>query len=396
MTPDAPLVCAWAVAMYCFHRAIRGSEWYWLLTGLALGVGLLAKYTMAYLAVAFAFYLILVERRHFRTWGPYAMVVIAYACCVGVLYWNAANDWISFRHTAQIGNEAERSVVDAASQFGEFVGGQVGVVSPLLFGLVVWGVWRCTRLGRSNPDAAFLCLCSAVVLVAYAFTSLFRAPQPNWPVCAYVGGVICLAWQWSERESTRVSRRVMTAAIVLGVCLGVVLRTTGVWYAIAPEGEQRDRLNLMGMSIDPDRDPTNALIGGAELGGALSRAIGEWPRETPFVFSDRYQLTALAAFYTDGRPRTYCMNLGNRRLNQYDLWGGWEELRDRSAIFVTGGSEARAQAFVRHLLEEKYFRDGHVLDVIEVKRGDTVVKTYTLSALFRYSGKVWPSAEGAY
>ncbi|MFA5354662.1 MAG: hypothetical protein WC291_10565, partial [Thermodesulfovibrionales bacterium] len=37
------------------------------------------------------------------------------------------------------------------------------------------------------------------------------------------------------------------------------------------------------------------------------------------IFSDSYQIASELAFYLEGQPRTYCINLG-RRMNQYDLW----------------------------------------------------------------------------
>jgi undecaprenyl-diphosphatase len=47
-----------------------------------------------------------------------------------------------------------------------------------------------------------------------------------------------------------------------------------------------------------------------------------------FVFSDRYQISSELAFYIDGHPKTYCINLG-RRMNQYDLWPGMNDEAER-------------------------------------------------------------------
>jgi len=53
-----------------------------------------------------------------------------------------------------------------------------------------------------------------------------------------------------------------------------------------------------------------------------------------FVFSDSYQIASELAFYMQGHPVTYCVNLG-RRMNQYDLWPGFENLRGQNAIFIS-------------------------------------------------------------
>jgi hypothetical protein len=57
----------------------------------------------------------------------------------------------------------------------------------------------------------------------------------------------------------------------------------------------------------------------------------------PFLVSDRYQIASELAFYVEGHPRVYNANLG-RRMNQYDLWGGWEALRGGDGLFVTYGA----------------------------------------------------------
>ena len=51
MTIDAPFTCCWTWALVTGHRAVMtDSRWNWILTGLLVGIGVLAKYTMATLA----------------------------------------------------------------------------------------------------------------------------------------------------------------------------------------------------------------------------------------------------------------------------------------------------------------------------------------------------------
>jgi len=57
-----------------------------------------------------------------------------------------------------------------------------------------------------------------------------------------------------------------------------------------------------------------------------------------FIFSDKYQVSSELAFYVKGHPVTYCINLG-RRMNQYDLWPGFHNLRNYDAIFVRIGDK---------------------------------------------------------
>ncbi|MDX9974884.1 MAG: glycosyltransferase family 39 protein [FCB group bacterium] len=391
MTIDPILTFFWALALYAFHRAVNGEAGAWWLTGLALGLGMLAKYTMALLIVAFVLYLLLADRKWLRTRGPYAALLLAAACTSGVLYWNWTHDWISFRHTAHIGAEGSSKPL---KHFAEFWGGQAGLVSPLLLGLMLWAAFRGARLFTRNRDAAYLFLCFAVLFTFYALVSFFRTPEPNWPVCAYLAGAAGLGWWWSLAPRTRRTRGLLACGLVLGVALGIVARSTDLLYAAA-EPSTGD-VHALGLSFDPDRDPTNELRGGPELGAALSKYISPHEGAGPFPFSDRYQLTALSAFYTNGRPRAYCMNPGDRRLNQYDLWGGWDTLVGRDGIFVTGGDGLKAQILIVSMLQRGAFQRGEVLETVPVYRGKALIKTYTICRMYGYTGYNWAPRELKY
>jgi len=59
--------------------------------------------------------------------------------------------------------------------------------------------------------------------------------------------------------------------------------------------------------------------------------------DPPFLLSDRYQIASELAFYAEGQPQVFNANLG-RRMNQYDVWGGWDTLKGRDGLFVTAGA----------------------------------------------------------
>jgi hypothetical protein len=215
-----------------------------------------------------------------------------------------------------------------------------------------------------------------------------------------VSAVPAFAWVWRERPRTRRGNLLLAGGIALGVFLSVASRSTGVVYQAASKfgggSPAADRIRFGPLEIDPDWDASNALVGGRELGNELSQWLEGPADERPFIFSDRYQLAALAAFYTKGRPRVYCANLTGRRMNQYDLWGGWDQLKGRDALFVTGGGRFRAQLFLNEMIGQGWFRHGEVLREMSVDRGKIRVKTYTVSRLFDYSGKPWNHAQSRF
>lgn len=389
MTIDPLLVFFWMWALYAFHRAVSGVQGQWLMLGLALGLGLLAKYTMAVLILFLAIHLVVYGRRWLKHLGPYAALALAMLLQTGVVVWNIQHDWISFRHTANIGAGTDAGLGPAVARLVTFLGGQTGMVSPILFVLLLWGGWRCLCRMRHDKDAAFLLLGCGGLFVFYAAVSLFRVPQVNWPVAAYAAAPIMLVMAWRQRTRGPRARRWLAAGCVLGIALGLVPRATGFVYELGgpvPDGHRADQIHLGKVHIDADLDPTNELRGGKALGAALDKHLTGKDSIDPFLFSNRYQLAAQLAFYAPGRPETFCLPWF-RRQNQYDLWADWPALEGKDAIFVTGGGAETAQRWVDGLTGLGLFADGEYLETVEVVRGNTVVRTFTLSRLRNYSGK---------
>src|SRR5262249_42902216 len=99
MTPDAPLVAAWAGALFFFGRALLlGQARAWWGAGAALGIGLLSKYSIALLGLA-AIVFVLMDprsRRWLRRPEPYGAVALALLLFSPVLFWNVRHGWASF------------------------------------------------------------------------------------------------------------------------------------------------------------------------------------------------------------------------------------------------------------------------------------------------------------
>ncbi len=98
-TPDTPLLVFWSLALYCgAHIATGGGTRWWLLSGIALGLGLLSKYTMILIVACQFLFLLLCpnQRRWLRHPAPYLALVIALTIFSPVIYWNWQHDWASF------------------------------------------------------------------------------------------------------------------------------------------------------------------------------------------------------------------------------------------------------------------------------------------------------------
>ena len=103
MTIDSPYTCCWGWALVLGHRAIfRQSTWAWPLLGLAIGLGILAKYTMILWIPSAALFLLTAahHRRLLFRPGFWVMTAIAAACCLPIVLWNMQHEWVSLRHVS--------------------------------------------------------------------------------------------------------------------------------------------------------------------------------------------------------------------------------------------------------------------------------------------------------
>jgi dolichol-phosphate mannosyltransferase len=99
ITPDAPLYAAWAGCLYFLERALIAEKRHaWWGVGVCVGLGLLAKYTIALLGLATLTFLLL--NRQSRRWllrpQPYVAALVSAMLFSPVLLWNFRNDWASF------------------------------------------------------------------------------------------------------------------------------------------------------------------------------------------------------------------------------------------------------------------------------------------------------------
>ncbi len=107
ISTDVPLLFAWAVALFAFAELVVVPSYAMaVLLGLALGLGLNAKYAMAYFVPCAALFFALAREGTKSSARPYLWISAAIA---GVLIppnimWNATHSFATFSHTADNAN----------------------------------------------------------------------------------------------------------------------------------------------------------------------------------------------------------------------------------------------------------------------------------------------------
>ena len=345
VTPDAPLAAAWAAALYFLHRALVGLDARaWVGVGVALGVGMLSKYTIALLGPA-ALLFCLADARA-RAWflrpQPYAAVLLAALLFAPVVVWNHAHDWASFRFQG-----GERFVEPARFQLHVMLMNMLLVATPLpLLALPLLRTRRWAAEPALEPVAEpahaeprnrlFVACFIGVPLAVFAWSALRHEPRLNWTGPLWLATLPMLGWaivHASAMARARLGRALRgLAGPVIGLLLvafsaasyHLVLGVPGVPYA---GGFAR----FMGW-----RQAT------AELQAVKTRVQRETGLEPVVVGLDKYNTAAQVAFYgappfaPPGQPALKATSLATFTDNalMFGFWNPPANLAGRPMILV--------------------------------------------------------------
>ena len=215
-TPDAVLVAAWSIASWAGMRALRTDGiTYWLGTGAAAGVAVLAK--MTGLLFPFGFGIFLLTSKMGRTFlsrsGPVWALLAGAVLAAPNLLWNVVQSGGSFLFQF---HHVTGGMAFAPHRALEFLGGQAGVLSPILwFGLILFmaSAWR-REIRYGRWDAFYLwCLSGPLFLLVLLIASVHKV-EANWPAVAYLTALPGAAWAW--RGGLWYPRRLRAWAITAG------------------------------------------------------------------------------------------------------------------------------------------------------------------------------------
>jgi 4-amino-4-deoxy-L-arabinose transferase-like glycosyltransferase len=388
MTTDNPLLVFWLLGMICFALAVdKGHLAAFIMLGLCLALGITAKYTMVLfipLALVAAFWIGRKQDMPAFFW-PRLLKTLGTGGVAGllpILIWNATNDWVGIKHVlyrgAMAGDKAK--VFFELKNFPEYLGSQLGVVTPWWFVFLFIGAWLvAVQLLKSDKEPVFPWLSRpmGIILTVYfwpvwlffLFWSLHTKVEANWSATAYPAGIM-LAALAVERFVHRDPRpRWRFAWPALGAVVFILLHLQGF------------------IPFDSPKNPVHRLMGWQDLGVQVAQARDELGgEESVFVFGSEYGVTAELSFYVPGQKRAFCL-AGGRKMNQYDLWPG-PDSGMQNAVFVYKGEKDKVSDRVLPLFES--------VDeprVITSTHGKRTGQTFTIFLCRGYKG-VWPEQEG--
>ncbi len=220
ISTDALLLPIWSIALLAMWRLINTRAWLWaIVLGLAIGMGVQAKYAMFYffLCTALAAWWLEPVRAALAKGRGLLATLIAFLVLLPNLIWNARNGFVTAQHTASNAHFDATKLFNIDEVF-EFVFGQAGVVGPVVFVVLVWALWRAWRRsdGLSTEEKFLIAyiLPPFIIITVIAFISRANA---NWAAVAYPALLLLVT---GTLFSSKRGRRTLMLATAVNFAIG--------------------------------------------------------------------------------------------------------------------------------------------------------------------------------
>lgn len=315
----------WAVAILCFHRALRTDRFgWWVALGTAFGLGLLSKYTMAVLLGPMGLYVLAdrPSRRLLGRPGPYLAAAVALGLFAPHLVWMARHDFVTVGYgldsAADSGhwvNHLKNPAVFAASQLGRLL-----PVFFVLAPLTSWH-WRRQRLApgprRERDFLTAMVLGPVALLLAGSLVTGIRLRE-IWgsPLWSFTGVLLLAACRVDASAAALARARRNLGLVVLlaaAFALGKNVVEPLLWHR-----------------------PGRANFPGRRVAEEVTR---EWHRvsDRPLpVVAGECWLAGNVSCYADDRPSMYSSGVPGCLIFDAAVtpWTGDDDLRDRGGALV--------------------------------------------------------------
>ena len=365
ISTDVPLLFFWALGLFAL-AAMFNTKDYWpaLLLGVALGLGLNAKYAMAWFIICLATYLIATPSRRFllKDFRLYSALAMGSAMIVPNILWNLNNKFATFSHTADNANWG-RDLFHPIEAL-EFLGSQFGVFGPILFASLLVISWRACRTELPESDRYLLAFSIPLILIITVQAFLSRA-HANWAAVAYIAATVLvtatmvrdLAWPWLK-ASMGIHLSVLALAILATSLAGKI-------------------------ALPPGADPFARTLGWEEIAIKTREEIQKARKKGEAysaVLCDRRSISAALLYYMRNEPTPVY------------AWRGKKSPRDHFELTRAYPKNAPQPVLLVSLFGKKSpalraFKDARQLATKDINAGLNAKRSVTYFVLKGYKGE---------
>ncbi|MDB5251539.1 MAG: glycosyl transferase family protein [Flaviaesturariibacter sp.] len=384
--PDSPQMVFWCWSLYLIVRLCEAPRsWLlWLLFGLAAGLCIMSKVHGIFLWLGLGLFILFRRRNWFALPQVYVAALLTAVIASPILFWNMANDFITYRfHSQRV--EVHGFGLNGAS-FAREAGGQFFYNNPVNVVILVLALvaWKRRRLGVDKTALSvfgFIALPMIALLIA---VSLFRTTFPHWSGPAYVA-LLPLCGVYLASRSEPVSRLLRAS---FGLTVGVLLLGIAAIYGYPGTLGSKNAKTL------GHGDFTLDLRGWREAGvafGAIHRAefaAGRMPAKAAIVSQKWFPAAHLDYYFC--RPLDIpLIGLGSETdLHQYAWSNGWR--------LPAAGIDSAYAVVPSHLAYDPretfgaYYERVDSVAAIRESRGGKPTRTFTIYELRGWRGRNVP------
>jgi dolichol-phosphate mannosyltransferase len=330
-TPDAPLVAAWAASLYFLERALIGNQARaWWFAGIALGMGMISKYSIALLGVVTLAFIVWdpQSRRWLTRKDPYVGALLALVIFSPVIIWNAQHEWASFAF------QTSRRLAETP-QFAlhKLIGSMIVLITPTGLLAVIAALSR--GAAAESSEAArrrrLFNLAILVPLAVFAVFSLRHEVKLDWTGAPWTAALPAMAFVMMNKDlGVTGFARGIRAAWMPTILIMLLIYGAGLHYLV---------LGIPGVGYDKHieavpvgwRDLSAHVI---ETANASRDKAGSEPL---IVGMDRYAIASELAFYgrrTAGGLQTANSHLFGGMGLMYGQWVPPKSLDGRDLLLV--------------------------------------------------------------
>ena len=331
ISTDTLLLVTWVGAMAAFLQATQSQQMRaFFITGLIIGVGVLAKYAAIYFILGTALTLFTTQSRSalsaLYSWG---MIVLG-ACVTSSpnLLWNMANSGITFAHLGENADLAQ-PLYSFASAF-EFILSQSAVIGPIAFIILC----ACFLRYRALSSHLFLklCLCfSLPVLAIMVGQAYLKTANANWAATAWPTACLFIGAALAQTQPKIVMSRFwgkLALSVNFFAAFFIVLAV-----AMGDLGQ-----------LTPASDPLRRLRGWEQLATDVRQQAQAY--QTPIIIADRRAEAALLSWHLHDSPyQIKVLDEDGRPGSHFELRHALKPSDDGPFLILTGAQGQLPKSF---------------------------------------------------
>ncbi len=226
--PDAPQTTFWLCSILLLLKTFKNQvpntadKNRLLLAAAFIGLGMLSKYTTAFLWLGMLGYIVLYNRYWLCTLQFYISNAIILVLFTPVWVWNLEHDFISFTfHRSRV--EVKGWIPDFDS-FGTAWVGEFIYTNPVVWILIIFAILHYFRNENllTAKSSHLLILSGLPIIITFWIVSLYRPTLPHWSGSGFLTLMPILALLLRKKHAVRVPLPITMAASFMGLVLIVV------------------------------------------------------------------------------------------------------------------------------------------------------------------------------